>query len=181
LELVTLIAIIFATIIMVAILARYVKVVREWERLIVLRLGKYQGIKGPGLILLVPFIDKGITVDLRLITIDVPKQEVITKDNVTVTVDAVVYYRIVDPEKAVLKVKDPHYSIALLTQTTIRDTIGQIDLDTLLSQRESIAKTIQSLVDNITEAWGVKVSLLTLKSVELPQDLIRAMAKQAEG
>lgn len=180
-ELVTLIAIIFATIIMVAILARYVKVVREWERLIVLRLGKYQGIKGPGLILLVPFIDKGITVDLRLITIDVPKQEVITKDNVTVTVDAVVYYRIVDPEKAVLKVKDPHYSIALLTQTTIRDTIGQIDLDTLLSQRESIAKTIQSLVDNITEAWGVKVSLLTLKSVELPQDLIRAMAKQAEA
>ncbi|MEM1525546.1 MAG: SPFH domain-containing protein [Ignisphaera sp.] len=177
----TIIIILLVIIILSSILARYIRVIREWERIIILRLGKYQGIKGPGLIVLVPFIDKGIIVDLRLLTIDVPKQEVITKDNVTVTVDAVVYYRIVDPEKAVLKVKDPHYSIALLTQTSIRDVIGQVDLDMLLTQRETVAKMIQSIVDNITEAWGLKVSLLTLKSVELPPDLIRAIAKQAEA
>jgi regulator of protease activity HflC (stomatin/prohibitin superfamily) len=177
----TFITIMFVVLIIGVTLAKCIKIVREWERIIILRLGKYQGTGGPGLVFLVPFIDKGIIVDLRLTTIDVPKQEVVTRDNVTVTVDAVVYYRIVDPEKAVLKIKDPHYSIVLLTQTTIRDVIGQIDLDTLLTQRETIAKTIQALVDGITEAWGVKVSLITLKSIELPQDLIRAMAKQAEA
>uniref|UniRef100_A0A7C2ZND8 Slipin family protein n=1 Tax=Ignisphaera aggregans TaxID=334771 RepID=A0A7C2ZND8_9CREN len=177
----TLITLLFALLILIVILAKHIRIIREWERIIVLRLGRYQGVKGPGLVFLVPFIDKGIIVDLRVTTIDVPKQEVITKDNVTVTVDVVVYYRIVDPEKAVLRVKDPHYAIALLTQSSIRDVIGQVDLDTLLSQRETIGKTIQSIVDTITEPWGIKISILTLKSVELPQGLVRAMAKQAEA
>ncbi|MEM1646507.1 MAG: SPFH domain-containing protein [Ignisphaera sp.] len=177
----TIVMILLVIIILSSILAKCVRVIKEWERIIILRLGKYQGIKGPGLVILAPFIDRGIIIDLRLTTIDVAKQEVITKDNVTVTVDAVVYYRIVDPEKAVLKVKDPHYAIALLTQTSIRDVIGQIDLDMLLTQREIVAKMIQSIVDNVTEAWGLKVSLLTLKSIELPPDLIRAIAKQAEA
>lgn len=177
----TVLALFLFLIIVTLILSRSIKIVREWERVIILRLGRYQGVKGPGMVFLVPFIDRGIVVDLRITTIDVPKQEVITKDNVTVTVDAVVYYRIVDPESSVLKIKDPHYSIALLTQTTIRDVIGQVDLDTLLIQREEVGKTIQNIVDRITEAWGVKVSLLTLKAIELPQGLIRAMAKQAEA
>ncbi|MEM1683164.1 MAG: SPFH domain-containing protein [Ignisphaera sp.] len=180
-DLLTLFIIFLIIVIMTLIMSRYIRIVKEWERFIVLRLGRYQGIKGPGLVFLVPFIDRGIIVDLRITTVDVPKQEVITKDNVTVTVDAVVYYRIIDPENAVLKIKDPHYSVALLTQTTIRDVIGQVDLDTLLTQREEIGKTIQSIVDRITEAWGVKISLLTLKAIELPQGLIRAMAKQAEA
>ncbi|MEM4505848.1 MAG: SPFH domain-containing protein, partial [Ignisphaera sp.] len=180
-DLLTLFIIFLIIVIMTLIMSRYIRIVKEWERFIVLRLGRYQGVKGPGLVFLVPFIDRGIIVDLRITTVDVPKQEVITKDNVTVTVDAVVYYRIIDPENAVLKIKDPHYSVALLTQTTIRDVIGQVDLDTLLTQREEIGKTIQSIVDRITEAWGVKISLLTLKAIELPQGLIRAMAKQAEA
>lgn len=177
----TLIVLLFIVVILGGILSRCIRIVKEWERIVVLRLGRYQGVRGPGIVFLVPFIDRGIIVDLRIITIDVSKQEAITKDNVTVTLDAVVYYRVVDPEGVVLKIKDPHHAIALLTQTSIRDVVGQVDLDMLLSQREMVGKTIQSIVDSITEPWGVKVSLITLKSVELPQGLVRAMAKQAEA
>jgi len=177
----TIIAIFLLLIIVAVILSRSVRVVREWERAIILRLGKYRGIKGPGLIFLVPFIDRAVIADLRLVTVDVPKQEAITKDNVTVVVDAVVYYRIVDPESALLKVKDPHYAVSTLAMTSLRDMIGQVELDELLTKREEINKRIQSIVDRITEAWGVKVTAVTLKSIELPEGLIRAMSQQAEA
>jgi len=177
----TIIAIFLLLIIVAVILSRSVRIVREWERAIILRLGKYRGIKGPGLIFLVPFIDRAIIADLRLVTVDVPKQEAITKDNVTVVVDAVVYYRIVDPESSLLKVKDPHYAVSLLAITSLRDVIGQVELDELLTKREEINKRIQSIVDRITEAWGVKVTAVTLKSIELPEGLIRAMSQQAEA
>jgi regulator of protease activity HflC (stomatin/prohibitin superfamily) len=168
-------------IIMVIVLSRSIKIVKEWERMVVLRLGKYVGIKGPGIVFLVPFIDRGIIVDTRINTIDVPKQEVITKDNVTVRIDAVVYYRVVDPEKAVMKVRDYNYSIVMLGQTTIRDVVGQLELDDILAKREEINKRIQSIIDEVTEPWGVKVSMVTLKAVELPEGMIRAMAYQAEA
>uniref|UniRef100_A0A7J2U205 Slipin family protein n=1 Tax=Ignisphaera aggregans TaxID=334771 RepID=A0A7J2U205_9CREN len=168
-------------IIVMVILSKSVKVVKEWERMIILRLGKYVGIRGPGIVFLVPFIDRGIVVDTRINTVDVPKQEVITKDNVTVRIDAVVYYRVMDPEKAVMKVRDYNYAIAMLGQTTIRDVIGQLELDEILTKREEINKRIQNIIDEITEPWGVKVSMVTLKAVELPEGMIRAMAYQAEA
>lgn len=168
-------------IIIFTILSRSLRIVREWERIVILRLGKFIGVRGPGLILLVPFADRGLIVDMRLNTIDVPKQEVITKDNVTIKIDAVIYYRVIDPEKAVLRVRDYNYAIAMLAQTTMRDVIGQIELDDVLTKREEINKRIQSIIDEVTEAWGVKVSMVTLKAVELPEGMIRAMAYQAEA
>ncbi len=174
-------ALILLMIVFIAILSRCIRIVREWERIIVLRLGRYVGTKGPGLVFLVPFIDRGYVVDLRVTTVDVPKQEVITKDNVTVTVDAVIYYRVVDPEKAVMKVRDYHYAISQLAQTVLRDIIGQVELDDLLARREEVNKRIQSVIDEITAPWGIKVSMVTLKAVELPEGLVRAMAKQAEA
>lgn len=173
---------IFLLIIVIAIiLSKSIKIVREWERMIVLRLGKYVGIRGPGLVFLVPFIDRGIIVDTRINTVDVPKQDVITRDNVTVRIDAVVYYRVLDPERAVMKVRDYNYAIAMLAQTTIRDVVGQLELDDILARREEINKRVQSIIDEITEPWGVKVSMVTLKAVELPEGMIRAMAYQAEA
>jgi len=177
----TVIGIIIFLIIFVPIMARAVRIVKEWERLVVLRLGKYIGVKGPGIVFLIPFIDKGLRVDLRLTTVDVPKQEVITKDNVTVAVDAVVYFRVVDPEKAVLRVKDYYYAVALLAQTVLRDVVGQSELDDVLTKREELNKIIQRIIDEITSPWGIKVSMVTIKSVELPEELVRAMAKQAEA
>ncbi len=168
-------------IIIFTILSRSIRVVREWERIIILRLGRFVGTRGPGLIFLVPFVDRGLIVDMRLNTIDIPKQEVITKDNVTIKIDAVVYYRVIDPEKAVLRVREYNYAIAMLAQTTMRDVIGQIELDDVLTKRDEINKKIQSMIDEVTEAWGVKVSMVTLKAVELPEGMIRAMAYQAEA
>ncbi len=175
------IGILLLLMILTIILSRSLRVVREWERLIVLRLGKYVGIRGPGLILLVPFVDRGLIVDTRLHTVDVPKQEVITRDNVTIKVDAVVYYRVIDPERAVLRVRDYNYAIALLAQTTLRDVIGQMELDDVLSKREEINRKIQNIIDSITESWGIKVSMVTIKAVELPEGMVRAMAYQAEA
>ena len=173
---------IFLLIIIVAtILSRSLRIVREWERLIVLRLGKFVGIRGPGLVFLVPFVDRGLVVDMRINTIDVPKQEVITKDNVTIRIDAAVYYRVIDPEKAVLRVRDYNYAIAMLAQTTMRDVIGQLELDDVLTKRDEINRKIQNIIDSVTEPWGVKVSMVTLKAVELPEGMIRAMAHQAEA
>jgi regulator of protease activity HflC (stomatin/prohibitin superfamily) len=173
---------IFLLIIIIAtILSRSLRIVREWERLIVLRLGKFIGIRGPGLAFLVPFVDRGLIVDMRINTIDVPKQEVITRDNVTIRIDAAVYYRVIDPERAILRVRDYNYAIALLAQTTTRDVIGQLDLDDVLTKRDEINRRIQNIIDSVTEPWGVKVSMVTLKAVELPEGMIRAMAHQAEA
>uniref|UniRef100_A0A7C5US11 Slipin family protein n=1 Tax=Ignisphaera aggregans TaxID=334771 RepID=A0A7C5US11_9CREN len=173
---------IFLLVIIVAtVLSRSLRIVREWERLIILRLGKFVGIRGPGLVFLVPFVDRGLVVDMRINTIDIPKQEVITKDNVTIRIDAAVYYRVIDPEKAVLRVRDYNYAIAMLAQTTMRDVIGQLELDDVLTKRDEINRKIQNIIDSVTEPWGVKVSMVTLKAVELPEGMIRAMAHQAEA
>ncbi|MEM4426501.1 MAG: slipin family protein [Acidilobaceae archaeon] len=158
-----------------------VRVVREYERLVVFRLGRLLGVKGPGLTILIPLIDTAINVDLRIITVDIPEQRAITKDNVTVGVDAVVYYRVVEPDKAVTKIENYHYAILLLAQTSLRDIIGQVELDDLLTKREEVNKKLQETLDVLTDPWGIKIVGVTLKEVKLPEGMLRAMAKQAEA
>ncbi len=167
--------------ILVWILSMSIKIVKEYERAVLFRLGRFVGIKGPGLFFIIPFIDKMIIVDLRLKTADVPQQKALTKDNVEVSVDAVVYYRVEDPERAVLKVEDYDAAVMLLAQTTLRDVIGQVELDDLLSKREEINKRLQEILDRLTDPWGIKVTAVTVKEVKLPEQLLRAMAKQAEA
>ncbi|HLQ99812.1 MAG TPA: slipin family protein [Sphingobacterium sp.] len=156
------------------------KILREYERAVVFRLGKYQSTKGPGLILLVPFIDKVQKVDLRVLTINVDKQEVITKDNVTVNVDAITFFRVVNAEAAVIQVEKYIYATSMLAQTTLRSTVGQVELDDLLAQREKINKHIQEGIDAQTEPWGIKVVSVEIRDVVLPENMKRAMASQAE-
>lgn len=156
------------------------KILREYERAVVFRLGKYQSTKGPGLIMLIPFIDKIQRVDLRVLTINVDKQEVITKDNVTVNVDAISFFRVVDAEAAVIQVEKYIYATSMLAQTTLRSTIGQVELDELLAERERINKHIQENIDMQTEPWGVKVVSVEVRDVVLPENMKRAMARQAE-
>ncbi|ADV64994.1 slipin family protein [Desulfurococcus mucosus] len=165
----------------VPLLSASVKIVREYERVVVFRLGRLVGAKGPGLILVIPFFDQVAKVDLRVITVDVPKQEIITKDNVSVKVDAVVYYRVVDPVLAITRVANYHYSVSLLGQTVLRDVLGQSELDELLQKRDELNKRITGILDELTMPWGIKISSVTIKSVELPEELMRAMAKQAEA
>lgn len=168
-------------IIVIPLLNASIKIIREYERAVVFRLGRLLGAKGPGLILIVPFVDNLMKVDLRVVTVDVPKQEIITRDNVSVKVDAVIYYRAVDPIAAITKVSNYHYSIMMLGQTVLRDVIGQVDLDDLLQKRDELNKRIQEIIDETAMSWGIKVTAVTLKSVELPEELMRAMAKQAEA
>ena len=165
----------------VIILFQAVKIPREYERLVVFRLGRFAGFKGPGLTLVIPLIDQVQSMDLRIITIDVQKQAVITKDNVTVDVDAVLYYRVVDPGKAVVQVENYRVATSLLAQTTLRDVLGQIELDDLLSQREELNIKIQEILDRQTDPWGIKVTGVTLRDVSLPETMLRAIAKQAEA
>ncbi len=162
-------------------LSMSIKIVKEYERAVLFRLGRFVGVKGPGLFFIIPFIDRMVIVDLRLKTADVPQQKALTKDNVEVSVDAVVYYRVEDPEKAVLKVEDYDAAVMLLAQTTLRDVIGQVELDDLLSRREEINKKLQEILDRLTDPWGIKVTAVTIKEVKLPEQLLRAMAKQAEA
>lgn len=176
-----LITILFALVIILPIIASSVKIVREYERAVIFRLGRLLGAKGPGLFLIIPFVDSLMKVDLRIVTVDVPKQEIITKDNVSVKVDAVIYYRVIDPVAVITKVSNYHYSIMLLGQTVLRDVIGQVELDDLLQRRDEINKRIQAIIDEVAVPWGIKVTAVTLKSVELPEGLMRAMAKQAEA
>src|SRR5512133_367944 len=158
-----------------------VKVVQEYERGVIFRLGRVMGAKGPGLFFIFPGIDKMTKIDLRVITMDVPAQEVITRDNVTVKVNAVIYFKVVDPNMAVVKVLDYIRATSQIAQTTLRSVLGQSDLDELLSQREQINQRLQKIIDDQTEPWGVKVSVVEVKDVELPQSMQRAMAKQAEA
>jgi regulator of protease activity HflC (stomatin/prohibitin superfamily) len=158
-----------------------VKVVQEYERGVVFRLGRLVGARGPGLILLIPAIERMQKVDLRVITLDVPTQEAITRDNVTVKVSAVVYFKVVDPESAVVKVLDYIRATSLIAQTTLRSVLGQSDLDELLSMRDQINQQLQRIIDEQTEAWGIKVSAVEVRDVELPQAMQRAMARQAEA
>lgn len=158
-----------------------VKVAREYERGVVFRLGRLIGIKGPGLFILIPFIDKAVKVDLRTITLNVPPQEVITKDNVTVKVNAVAYFRVIDAAKAIVQVENYLVATSQIAQTTLRSVLGQVDLDQLLSERDQINERLQSIIDEQTHPWGVKVSIVEVKDVELPQSMQRALARQAEA
>ncbi|HKK25396.1 MAG TPA: slipin family protein [Gracilimonas sp.] len=156
------------------------KILREYERAVVFRLGKFQSVKGPGLIILIPFIDKIERVDLRVLTINVDRQEVITKDNVTVNVDAITFFRVVDAEAAVIQVERYIHATSMLAQTTLRSIIGQVELDELLANREKINKQIQQNIDTQTDPWGIKVVSVEVRDVVLPENMKRAMARQAE-
>jgi len=173
--------IILGLIIVIVFLSMSIKIVREYERAVIFRLGRLLGAKGPGIFFIIPFIDNFIKVDLRLTTVDVPEQQIITKDNVTVGVDAVVYYRVFDPVLAVTKVEDYNYAVMMMAQTTLRDIVGQVELDELLTKREEINKRLQAILDEVTDPWGIKVTAVTLKQVRLPESMLRAMAKQAEA
>src|SRR5215211_4634577 len=168
-------------IVMIIIIASAIRIVREYERAVVFRLGRLIGAKGPGLILLVPIVDKAVKVDLRVVTLDVPKQKIITMDNVTVDVDAVVYLRVNEPNNAVVKVNDYRLASSLLSQTTLRDVIGKTTFDDILSKREELNKRMQVILDAATDPWGVKVSSVAIRDVSLPENMHRAIAKQAEA
>lgn len=157
------------------------KIMREYERGVVFRLGKFQSTKGPGLIILIPFIDKVERVDLRVLTINVERQEVITKDNVTVNVDAITFFRVVDAERAVIQVERYIAATSMLAQTTLRSVLGQFELDELLADRDKINKQIQDIIDRQTDPWGIKVVSVEVKDVILPESMKRAMARQAES
>ncbi|UCB43157.1 MAG: slipin family protein [Dehalococcoidales bacterium] len=158
-----------------------VKILPEYERGVILRLGRYLGTKGPGFFLIIPFVDNMRKADLRIITMDVPPQEVITKDNVTVRVNAVVYFRVVQPEDAILKVMDYVRATSQIAQTTLRNVLGQAELDELLTQREKLNQSLQQIIDEHTDPWGIKVSAVEIKEVELAEQMKRMMAAQAEA
>jgi regulator of protease activity HflC (stomatin/prohibitin superfamily) len=158
-----------------------VRILREYERGVVFRLGKLLRAKGPGVVFLIPIVDRMVRMDLRVITIDVPQQEMMTRDNVPVTVDAVVYFRVVEPEAAVVKVENYLRATSLIAQTTLRSVLGQAELDDLLSHREKINQTLQEIIDRHTDPWGIKVTSVEVKDVVLPDTMKRAMARQAES
>lgn len=165
----------------VSIISASIRIVQEYERGVIFRLGRYSGVKGPGLFFLIPFIDRMQKVDLRTVTMDVPSQEAITRDNVTVRVNAVVYFRVIDPANSAIKVVDYIRATSQLAQTTLRSVLGQSDLDELLANRDQINQRLQQIIDEGTEPWGVKVTLVEIRDVELPQTMQRAMAAQAEA
>ncbi len=158
-----------------------VRVVREFERLVVFRLGHLLGTRGPGVVFLIPFIDSGVKLSLRLVTFDVPAQEVITRDNVTTRVNAVVYYRVVDPARTVVNVENFHRATAELAATTLRSVVGQVELDQLLTERERLNSKLQQILDEATDRWGIKVTTVEIKDVVIPPDLLSAIARQAEA
>ncbi|MGD0059022.1 MAG: slipin family protein [Verrucomicrobiia bacterium] len=165
----------------VVVLPQMIRILREYERGVIFRLGKLLSAKGPGLILLIPIVDRMVKIDLRVITIEVPKQEVMTRDNVPATVDAVIYFRVVDPQAAVVKVENFLKASSLIAQTTLRSVLGQSQLDELLAQRDKINQQLQEIIDKHTEPWGVKVTSVEVRDVVLPDTMKRAMAKQAEA
>jgi regulator of protease activity HflC (stomatin/prohibitin superfamily) len=163
------------------IIPQCLRILREYERGVIFRLGKLLAAKGPGVILLIPIVDKMVKMDLRVVTIDVARQEVMTRDNVPVTVDAVVYFRVVDPVAAVVKVENFWKATSLIAQTTLRSVLGQAELDELLAHRDKINQTLQEIIDRQTDPWGIKVTSVEVKDVSLPEGMKRAMAKQAEA
>ena len=167
-------------IVLILLLTAAVKILREYERAVVFRLGRLLGSKGPGVVLLIPIVDRMVRIDLRVITLDVPRQEMMTKDNVTVSVDAVMYFRVVDAQDAVVKVENFSKATFMLAQTTLRSVLGQHELDELLSQRDKINHQLQQVMDERTEPWGIKITLVEVRDVALPDPMKRAMAKQAE-
>ncbi len=173
------------TLVLVILIAMFlwsaIKILPEYERGVVFFLGRYQSVKGPGIVLLIPAVQKMVRVSLRTVTMDVPPQEVITRDNVSVKVNAVVYFRVVGPDKAIIAVENFLYATSQLAQTTLRSVCGQAELDELLTERDKINKSIQEILDRQTDPWGIKVSLVEVKAIDLPEEMKRAMAKQAEA
>ena len=172
---------VFVFILGAVVLANAIRVVREYERLVVFRLGRLIGERGPGLVLLWPLIDRAVKVGLRTVTMDVPPQDIITKDNVTVKVNAVVYFRVINSQQAVVQVENFLYATSQIAQTTLRSILGQAELDELLSEREKQNQALQQVIDRQTEPWGVKVTTVEVKNVDLPQEMQRAIARQAEA
>jgi len=171
----------FLIIFIVILAASAIKILREYERGVIFRLGRLIGAKGPGIIFIIPGIDKLLRISLRLVTLDIPPQDVITHDNISIKVNAVVYFRVMDPNKAVVEVENYLYATSQLAQTTLRSVVGQADLDELLSQRDKINLKLQDILDKHTEPWGIKVSLVETKQVDLPENMQRAIARQAEA
>ena len=163
------------------VLTSAVKILREYERGVVFRLGRYVGVRGPGLIFLIPFVEKLEKVSMRIVTLDIPPQAVITRDNVSVKVNAVVYFRVMVPEKAIIEIQDFLFATSQLAQTTLRSVAGQAELDELLSNRDQINEQLQSILDDATDAWGIKISQVEVKDIDLPHEMQRAMARQAEA
>lgn len=166
---------------LVAILGSAIKIVQEYERGVIFRLGRLVGAKGPGVFFIIPMVDRMVKVDLRVVTLDIPSQEAITRDNVTVKVNAVVFYRVMEPSNAIVEVEDYRRATWQIGQTTLRSVLGQSELDELLAHRDKINLTIQQIIDEVTEPWGIKVSQVEVKDVELPPTMQRAMARQAEA
>lgn len=171
----------FLVFVIIFILASAIKVLREYERGVIFRLGRLIQVKGPGLIILIPIVDKLVKVSLRTIVMDVPPQDVITRDNVSVQVNAVIYFRVIIPDKAIVEVENYIGATSQLSQTTLRSILGQFELDDLLAEREKINKQLQEIIDSQTEPWGIKVSAVEVKHIDLPQEMKRAMARQAEA
>ncbi len=172
---------IFLVLFVLFILFSSVKILNEWEKGVVLRLGRSIGVRGPGLVLVIPFVEKIYRVDLRTVTMDVPSQDVITQDNISLKVNAVVYFRVTNSEDAVSKVADYYFATSQLAQTTLRSVLGQFQMDEILEQRDKINHRLQELIDKQTEPWGVKVSLVEVKNIDLPKEMQSAMARQAEA
>lgn len=168
-------------VVVLIILANAINILQEYERGVVFRLGRFVGVRGPGFVLIIPGFEKLERVSLRVITHDVPSQDVITRDNVSVKVNAVVYFRVMDPEKAVIEIENYKFATSQISQTTLRSVVGSAELDELLSEREKLNKELQSIIDKETDPWGIKVSTVEIKHVDLPQDMQRAMARQAES
>lgn len=175
------VGIVFGVFILLVLLLSAVKILREYERGVIFRFGRLSGTKGPGIIVIIPFVDKMIKVDLRTVTMDVPPQDIITRDNVPVKVNAVVYFRVMDPAKSVVKIERYIVATSQIAQTTLRSILGQAELDDLLSRRDKINQDLQKIIDEQTDPWGVKVSIVEIKDVELPQTIQRAFARQAEA
>lgn len=168
-------------IVLCVLVALSVKILREYERAVVFTLGRFQSVRGPGLVLLMPFIQEMVRVDLRIIVIEIPSQDVISRDNVSMKVDAVLYFRVVDPEKAIIQVEQFLPATNMLAQTTLRAVLGQHELDEMLSERQKLNADVQAIVDAQTESWGIKVSNVEIRTVELTENMVRAIAKQAEA
>ncbi len=175
------IAVLFGIFIVLMLLISAVKILREYERGVIFRFGRLKGVKGPGIFIIIPFVDKMIKVDLRTVTMDVPPQDIITHDNVPVKVNAVIYFRVLDPAKSVVKIERYIVATSQIAQTTLRSILGQADLDDLLARRDKINQELQKIIDEQTDPWGVKVSTVEVKDVELPQSIQRAFARQAEA
>jgi len=175
------IVVVVVLILLIILIRASVRILREYERGVLFRFGRLSGAKGPGIILIIPFVEKMVKVDLRTITLDVPPQDVITKDNVPVKVNAVAYFRVMDPAKAIVEIENYKVATSQIAQTTLRSILGQAELDDLLSRREKINKELQLIIDEQTDPWGIKVSIVEIKDVEMPETIQRAFAKQAEA